>query len=99
MAKHAPRYLGDAGRDLWRSVTSAYELEPHESALLIEAARTSDLIASLAEDAAAGSRAVLPELRQQRLCLARLLSALKVDGPKPSTGGRQRRRNASYGPS
>jgi hypothetical protein len=39
----APR-LGTAGKRLWRSVTSVYELSPPEVEILRQAARTADLI-------------------------------------------------------
>jgi len=42
-----PAGLLAAGGRLWDSVTDAFELEEHESALLLQAARTVDTLADL----------------------------------------------------
>jgi hypothetical protein len=80
-----PSGLGTAGRRLYAAVLDRFELEEHEAALLLEAARTRDLIAQLqgVVDAAGvvaegKPHPVLVELRQQRLVLARLLAALRL---------------------
>ena len=96
-----PRGLGPAGRKLWRSVVADYELDEHESVLLTQACRTVAVIerlqaqldaADVLDDRYNGRvNPLLPELRQQRLALTRMLKELKV----PSADGqpkRQRRR-------
>ena len=84
-----PAGLQDAGQALWSAVTSDYQLEEHELALLNQAARTVDLIDDLQarwsadglmSESSQGSRVhpAVVEVRAQRLALARLLSALKI---------------------
>ena len=76
---YAPRGLGAAGRRLWKSVTDDFDLEGHEKLLLTEVCRTADLCDDLAARAAkTGGAKFLVELRQQRLTLARLMSAMKL---------------------
>jgi hypothetical protein len=77
--------LAPAGQRLWDAVAGQYELEQHEERLLLEAARTADLLdalaAEVAEDGPMLGDKVHPavvELRQQRILLARLLTALRV---------------------
>lgn len=78
-ATYAPRGLGAAGRRLWKSVTDDFDLEGHEKLLLTEVCRTADLCNDLAARAAkTGGSKFLVELRQQRLTLARLMSAMKL---------------------
>ena len=84
-APRAPRGLSPAGRKLWDAVTSDYDLESHELLLLENAARTADLVAGLQaliddEGLILGGKTHpgVAEIRQQRLCLARLLVALRV---------------------
>jgi hypothetical protein len=79
-----PRGLKAPGRQLWDSVNGRYELEPHESSLLLEACQTLDIaqglqgvVDTLGLDCAGRE---LAELRQQRLVLARLLVALQLPG-------------------
>lgn len=78
-----------AGRRLFDSVTSRFELEQHELQLLVEAVRTTDLLVELdgavRRDGALvetpqGMRAhpAAVEARQQRIVLARLLGALQL---------------------
>ena len=93
---------------MWRSVAEDYELEEHESVLLTQACRTVDTIevlqarldvADVLDDRYNGRvHPCLPELRLQRLALARLLKALDV-GDADEQPKRQRRRwpNGSYG--
>lgn len=87
-----------AGRRLWRSVTKNYELDEHETALLVEAVRTVDLLTRLdAEirkdgpmlDSPQGRKAhpAAVEARQQRIALARLLAALRL--PNGEAGDQQ----------
>jgi len=74
---------------LWASVVADYELDEHETVLLLEACRTVDLLVEL--DAAVrrdGALVASPqgqkahpgavEARQQRVALARLLAALRL---------------------
>ena len=84
-----PRGTRAAGRRFWQAVVDAYDLTDGELALLAQVTGTLDVIADL-EAAAADQPTVidgphgqkvspvLAELRQQRLALARLLSALRL---------------------
>ncbi len=78
-----------AGRRLWDSVLADYDLEEHETALLVEAVRTVDLLAELDAvvrregaivESPQGRKAnpAAVECRQQRIALARLLAALRL---------------------
>ncbi len=94
-----PRDFGPAGRDLWRRVVGAFELDDHELPALLLAARQLDDVARLEEllerdglivHGSAGQprlSAVVGELRQSRLAASRLLDglALPVEGEEPST--------------
>jgi hypothetical protein len=82
-----PVGLGWSGRKLWEATVVDFELSVHETGLLLQACRTLDsldvLQARLDSDGTMvespqGLRAhpALPELRQQRIALARLLAAL-----------------------
>ena len=100
----APAGLGAAGRKLWRSVTEEFEGAEHETAILEEACRTRDLVATLRDQietdglmltSSQGMRLhpAVAEVRQQRLTLARLLATLDVpsldeDQLPPSRGVR-----------
>lgn len=101
-----PSGLCDPGRRLWDSVVSAYELDEHETALLVEAVRTVDLLDLLDEKVRADGPLVespqglkahpaAVEARQQRIALARLLAALRLpageDGDQQATARPQRR--------
>lgn len=88
-APKPPKGLRTAGKRLWTSVQRDYELETHEQRLLLEAARTLDLLDELAAavdrdgalvDSQQGLRAnpAAVEARQQRITLARLLAALRL---------------------
>src|SRR4051794_40430406 len=75
----------EAGRRLWKAITTSFVLEEHELSLLREAVRTKDLTEALQsvvdEDGpVVGGRAppAVVELRQERLVLARLLVALRI---------------------
>lgn len=86
----APRGLSPVGRKLWTDVTGDYELEAHELLLLLNCAQTADVVAALQAQVDADGGPVLPvelggkphpclaELRQERVLLARLLTALRV---------------------
>ncbi len=84
-----PTGTGAAGRRLWVSVVSDYEMDEHELAVLTEATRTVDLLDELDAairsegaivDSPQGRRAnpAATEARQQRIVLARLLAALRM---------------------
>jgi len=78
-----------AGRRLWSSIVTDFELDEHEMALLVEAVRTIDLLDVLDArvrrdgpmiDSPQGLKAhpAAVEARQQRIALARLLAALRL---------------------
>lgn len=80
-----PKGLQDAGTRLWTSVVEAYELEEHESRLLLEMCRTADQLDRLAEIVATDGPIVdgrahpgLVEARQLRIAFARLSAALRL---------------------
>jgi hypothetical protein len=77
-----PRGLKLAGRKLWDSVSTSFELEPYEASLLLQCAQTADIIADL--QAVIDTLGVdcapkeLAEIRQQRLTYARLIVAMRL---------------------
>src|SRR5512132_4083523 len=82
-----------AGRRLWRSVLSAYELEEHEMALLREACRTVDRLDELhalveRDGVMVGDRLhpAMVEARQLRIALARLAAALRLPAGDEESG-------------
>ncbi len=88
-APEPPTGTGAAGRRLWLSVVTDYDLAEHELAVLTEATRTVDLLDELDAairsegaivDSPQGRRAnpAATEARQQRIVLARLLAALRM---------------------
>lgn len=88
-APKAPAGLAAAGRRLWSNVVEEFELAEHELALLRQACQTVDAIDRLQKslagdeilDSSPQGRRVhpaLPELRQQRIVLARLIAQLGV---------------------
>lgn len=101
-----PKGLAVSGRKLWSSIVKRYDLEEHESTLLLQACRTVDMLDALqAELDTAGMivaspqgekvNPAAPELRQQRIALARLLAALRVpigDDTSKSRDARPQRR-------
>src|SRR3954451_20168645 len=105
----APNGLRAGGRRLWASVVDAYELEEHETALLVEAVRTVDLL-DLLDARVRNEGPIVPspqgdkahpaavEARQQRIALARLLAALRLpsgeEGDQRASGRPQRRSGA-----
>jgi hypothetical protein len=97
-----PAGAGKGGTALWRAVLAEYELEEHELLLLREAVRTVDVLDDLTAQVAAdgsvvespqGSKAhpALVETRQQRIALARLLTALRLPAGEESEAGGDRR--------
>lgn len=97
-----PDGLAASGQDLWRSVLRDFELDDHELALLKEASRTVDNLDALAErlagdgimsESSQGTRVhpALPELRQQRIALARILAALRIPTGTEETAPAQHR--------
>lgn len=97
-----PPELRDSGRALWVAVMIGFALDEHELALLREACRTVDNLDALTEqleldgimsESSQGSRVhpALPELRQQRIALARLLAALRIPTGTQETAPQQYR--------
>jgi hypothetical protein len=94
----APKGTGPAGRKLWQSVTSQYELSGHEEALLVELTRIADrleaLNAAIAKDGElVGNRPhpALQEARLQQVVFGRLMAVLRV--PDEESGHRPQRRS------
>ncbi|HEU0128998.1 MAG TPA: hypothetical protein VFQ48_10400 [Pseudonocardiaceae bacterium] len=92
----APDGLRTAGRELWCAVQSVYELEAHESRLLLEMCRSADLLDTLAAvvesegpmlDGRAHPAAV--ESRQQKIAFARLSAALRLPAGDADSGDQQ----------
>jgi hypothetical protein len=86
-APKPPKGLRSSGRKLWTSVVRDYDLDEHETSVLLQAARTADLLDDLQAvldrdgvmaDSSQGIRAhpAATEARQQRIVLARLVAAL-----------------------
>ena len=84
-----PNGLRLRGRALWRAVVREFELDEHETVVLREACRTADsldaLQALLDEEGPMSSTSqgprvhpALPELRQQRIALARMIAVLRI---------------------
>lgn len=81
-----PIGLGLAGRELWSAISGGYDLERHEAVVLAQAAKVADRIAALDDvvdlegviDSGGFANRALVESRQQRLVLARLLTALRL---------------------
>lgn len=95
--------LGAGGHRLWAEVTSRFELDEHELALLLQAARTVDVLDDLAGVVASSGpmtaegdvHPAIIESRQQRLTLARLIASLRL--PEEAVEGRPQRRGAARG--
>jgi hypothetical protein len=106
MTEKVPTGLKAPGKRLWESVTKDYELDEHEQALLLEAARTVDHLDQLDAavrrdgsviDSPQGIKAhpALVEARQQKIALARLIAALRLPAGSEgdaAVGRRQPRR-------
>lgn len=106
MEPKTPTGLKAAGRKLWDSSTSEFELAQHELALLEEACRTRDYIRELDRavrndgvmiPSSQGSRLhpAIAESRQQRLALARMLMTLQIPALDDDLPGAGRVRPAS----
>ena len=105
----APTGLKATGRGLWRRITTVFELEVGELAVLELACRQADDVADLEEqlrtdglvvEGSAGQprlNAVVAELRQGRLAVGKLLGqiALLDDDGRPATEGAKRARHAA----
>ena len=97
----APVGLRQKGRQLWAAISTALDLDQRDVALLREAARVTDRLDTLdGIIRKAGPMGMdgkvhpaLVEARQQQICLARLLVALRLpeDLSEPSHGRPQRR--------
>lgn len=109
MPTKAPDELKPAGRRLWRAVLRDFELGEHEKAVLLEAARTVDLIDELqavvteegvTAPSSQGIRAhpALVEARQQRLTLAKLLASLRIPLDDEQQTGRLPQRRSGVRP-
>jgi hypothetical protein len=97
-ALRAPAGLGAAGRNLWRSVAGAFDLDPDEAELLRQACRCADELADLRSALAASDTVVAgstgqprpnplyTELRAHRETLARLLRALDLPDEEAARG-------------
>jgi hypothetical protein len=91
---------------VWTDVTSRFDLDAAEVALLREVVRVVTLLDRLA-DLAAGVPAIdddgrpapiLTEIRQQQITLGRLVAALRVPGDAAAIPNRPQRRTGFRGP-
>jgi phage terminase small subunit len=84
-----PAGLKDAGKALWKDTVAEVEFDPHHLRVLGEACKTLDEVHALKGrleadgsivDSPQGQKVhpALPELRQARMTLARLLASLKI---------------------
>ena len=104
-----PAGLLTAGKSLWKSVTDEYELDTHESLLLIQACRTADRLDSMAAELATSpltltnfrgdevAHPLLTESRQQSLTLSRLLASLRLPSGDEARPQRRGAARGSYG--
>ncbi|MBD8013174.1 hypothetical protein H9633_12850 [Microbacterium sp. Re1] len=102
----APKGLKQAGKALWKDVSSGYTLRPDERRVLEAACKTADLIdhleASLVGQPATvtGSKGqevahpLIAEVRMQRVAFAGLLKALRLPD-EGSYEGRNQQRDAA----
>lgn len=101
-----PTELRASGRTLWKTVMRDFALEDHERMLLRECCRTADSLDRLQtlldsegymSQTSQGPRVhpALVELRQQRITLARLMTALRI--PTGEEEGRTQSRGALRG--
>lgn len=109
--KTPPKGLESAGKRLWRSIADDYELDVHEEALLLQAARTVDRLDAIAEALVGApltaknfkgdpvTNPLLVETRQQSQTLARLLASLRLPSGEEESGPlrRPQRRGAVRG--
>jgi len=106
----APAGTGPAGRRLWRATLDGYLLTEHELVLLQQATRVIDHLDQLDAQLTANGLLVagragelkvhpaLAEARQQRLVLAKLLSALRLPVEATSTRSQHRGIRGVYTP-
>ena len=104
-----PPETGPAGRRLWAEVTERFDLNESELALLLEAARTLDVLEQLAAvvdrdgvmvtnaRGEAQTHPAVVEGRQQRLALARIIATLRLPEDAEEAAGRPQRRGAARG--
>lgn len=103
-----PSGLKWSGRRLWEATVTDYELSEHESGLLLQACRTTDALDALQArldadgpmvESPQGLKAhpALPELRQQRAALARLLAALGLPTGVDEDQGQTKQRRSVRG--
>ncbi|MGW3024791.1 hypothetical protein [Streptomyces sp. NPDC001221] len=97
-----PDGLNERAAAIWREITERYELDAHEIALLGEVCRTVTTLDILAERVdqqgttiANRPNPALAEQRQQRIALARLITALRL--PDEETGVQPQRRGGARG--
>lgn len=105
--RNTPPGLHAAGSRLWRSIATEYELDIHEEALLLQAARTLDRLDAMAKELEQAALTVqnhrgdqvpnplLTESRQQSLTLSRLLASLRLPSGEEAGEHRPQRRGAS----
>lgn len=105
----APAGLKTAGRRLWVSVLDEYDLDEHESSLLLQAARTVDTLDRVATDLEGAPMTVISERGATRanpllaeharlsLTLSRLLASLRLPSGDESDMSRPQRRGAARG--
>ncbi len=97
-----------SGRRLWQAVAAEFELSQHETALLLQASRTVDLLDQLQArmdadgpiiDSPQGLKAhpAAGELRQQRIVLARLVAALGLPTGLVEDGDKKQQRRSARG--
>lgn len=105
-----PDGLGVAGALLWGKFVPTFQFEEREEEVLIQACRQADDIAGLEQavedegrivEGSRGQRrmnAVVTELRQSRLALARLLGMLKLpdDDGRPMSAKSERAQRAAF---
>ncbi len=101
-----PEGVETAGKRLWQSVVEEFELAEHELALLRQAVRVADVCDELErivrrEGVLVNGRphGALVEARQQRILLARLVTALRVPlGDEDAQRTQFRGTRGFYGP-
>jgi len=105
----SPAGLQTAGKRLWQSVVTEYDLDVHEEALLLQASRVLDRLDSMATELASAPLTVenqrgdlvphplLTESRQQSLALSRLLASMRLPSGEETGERRPQRRGAARG--
>ena len=108
-ATPVPPGLAASGRLLWKSILAEYELQEHESLLLLQACRCADSLDRLAVEASDSpvttfnvkgdltAHPALVESRQQAITLSRLLASLRLPSGVQDGEVRPQRRGASRG--